>query len=235
MYSRKIAKERQTNIKKSIYLIIFSILFLLFFVFFGLNFLVKITSFVYDLKKSTIPVDSNDTTPPSPPTFNSLPPFTKDQQLEISGYSEPSSNLTLRLNGESKVVVVSKDGTFSYSFSLKEGENNVSAFSTDQSGNKSQTTITYNVVYDLTPPNLEINSPQINSSFYGSKQKTVNIQGVTEESCEVLINGRHVILNQNSAFSFPYNLSEGDNLLNITAQDKAGNKTEKSITLIYHP
>jgi len=44
-----------------------------------------------------------------------------------------------------------------------------------------------------------------------------------------------IVLDKDSNFEYSLGLNQGENKIHITATDKAGNKTEKSLTITYSP
>ena len=101
--------------------------------------------------------------------------------------------------------------------------------------NEGQKTKEYNLIFDNVEPLLEITSPADGASFSGSKNQKVKIEGKTESDVNLVINERFVTVRDDGTFSFEVTLAEGDNPFNVKASDKAGNATEKNLTLKYAP
>lgn len=234
-YSRRTKVEEKKNIRSAVIFSILSIALVVAFIFFGLPAVVKVAGFLLDLKKSSQSVDVTDTTPPPPPRLQPLPTETNIQEAEIRGSTEPGATVVVSINARASEVLANKEGEFSFNFSLKEGENTIFASAKDSSGNESQKTETLKITYDNKPPDLEIGKPQDRAEFFGAKQRQIVIEGNTEEGVGVNVNARQVVVEGDGTFSFATTLSEGENTFLIKAQDKAGNATEKSITLFFTP
>ncbi|MCH7641057.1 hypothetical protein IID22_02590 [Patescibacteria group bacterium] len=230
-YSRLGRTEERKNIRRAFIFTILTIVSILLVIFFGLPAVAKFAGFLTDLRKSGQPVEKQDTIPPVPPRFELLPESTNELSIEIMGSTEPGATVILFLTNRKEEILANKDGEFSFSLLLLDGENTIAAQSMDQAGNQSQKTKTLTIVYDNDPPELEIASPQDGSEYYGSKQRQVVIKGNTEEGAILNINDRIVVVDQDGTFTFATTLSEGENTFNIKAQDKAGNTTEKALTL----
>ncbi|HDH63404.1 MAG TPA: hypothetical protein ENF66_01765, partial [Firmicutes bacterium] len=114
---------------------------------------------------------------------------------------------------------------------LKEGNHTFSVKAKDEAGNESEV-LTYTFIVDITPPELEVTSPQDGTL---AKDKLIDVTGKTEPNIKVDVNG--IIVNSDSQgnFTASYSLNEGDNLLTIKAIDKAGNETVKKIHVTYKP
>ena len=225
--------EEKRNLRRAILLIVISIALLTVLAIFGLPLTAKFATFVSDFKNGNKVIQTVDTTPPGPPNLADLPQATNQQSLQISGTSEPLATVLLSLNGTITSTLADKDGNFVFSVNLTKGDNTISAQVKDQAGNVGQSSATYTVTFDNEIPKLDISSPQDGASFYGSKQQTVTITGSTKPGASVTVNDRLVRLNDDGTFSYQFNLNTGDNTLNFSVVDRAGNKTNKSITLHY--
>lgn len=234
-YSRLARTEERQSIRRAIFFTFLTIVSIFAFIFLGLPVLARFAGFLTDLKKSGLPIERNDTTPPAPPRLESLPEYTNEFSVEIKGTTEAGATLTLFLNGDEEEVVVNKDGDFNFTFKLDKGENTVSVKARDAAGNESQETDTYKIIFDNEPPELEITSPEDGKEFYGSKERQVSINGKTEESASVIVNDRIVAVDASGNFTFVTTLSEGENGFTIKTEDKAGNSTEASLTLRFTP
>lgn len=231
-YSRRSKIEKSRNIKKAIIFTVLTIALIFLTIILGIPLLAKYTAFVSDIKQDSQPVENDDATPPPPPSVNSIPEATNEQELEVSGKTEPGSTVVIDGGGKIKEILANKEGDFSTTLRLKSGNNNIQFQSIDTSGNESKTTV-INVIFDDQPPDLTITQPKDGSSFYGSRQRQVTIEGTTEKNTKVTINERVVIVDSDGSFSYFITLSEGKNDFVIVASDNAENKTEQVLTLNY--
>lgn len=234
-YSRFVRSEEKKNLRRSLVLGLITLALIIIFFFFGLPLIAKITGFLADLRKTSTPIESQDTTPPAPPRFNPVPESTNQIKLEISGFTEPGLTVFLTVNGQEKEILSNADGQFLYTFQLVKGENTLSAYAKDGAGNKSQKSDTVKIIFDDENPSLEITSPKDGDSFFGAKQRQVVIEGKTEEEAELTINDRFVLIEDDGIFAFTTTLSEGENTFNLKVRDKADNLTEKTIKMSFTP
>ncbi|MGB6839098.1 MAG: Ig-like domain-containing protein, partial [Microgenomates group bacterium] len=208
---------------------------ILVFIFLGLPAVAKFAAFLTDLRKSTVPIEINDTTPPAPPILDSLSEYTKEVSIEIAGKTEPGAIVLLFLNSAEEEILANNDGEFSFTYKLYKGENTISAKAKDGAGNESQKTKVYKVTFDNENPDLEVTSPEEGKEFYGSKERQITIEGTTEEGASITINGRIVAVDEDGIFAFFTTLGEGENNFNIKAEDKAGNLTEIDFKVYFTP
>lgn len=236
-YSRLARKEEKRNLRKAILFSLLTIVLLLGLIFFGIPSLTGLAVLVSELRGTSVTIEQNDTLPPPPPRFNSLPEYTKESSLSISGFSEPSSTVEIFLNGSSAGTVVSTaEGTFTFSkVSLPSRENEIYTIATDEAGNKSQPTPRFMIIFDNTAPKLEITQPQDGTTLAGERKRKIRIEGQTEENVSLTINERLIILASEGKFSTDYTLSDGENHLKVIAIDPAGNQTEKELKLTFNP
>lgn len=96
-----------------------------------------------------------DTTPPTPPTLNPLPPVTRTSPVTVSGSTEPGAHVELYLNsGTQASVKADEKGAFSFKVNLSEGNNALSAVASDAPGNASLPSVVMNVFLDTKPPKI---------------------------------------------------------------------------------
>lgn len=198
----------------------------------GIPALGRVATFVSDLRGNASQSKSNDKTPPAPPRFGTFPDFTNQQSVSLSGSAEPEATVKLTFNGTEQEVLVDKDGNFSFqNLNLFDGDNFFFAITVDPAGNLSQKTADKKIVYDNKPPTLTIDSPADGSTYFGSSQRQVTIQGTTDSGASVTINERIVAVDETGKFQYTLSLNAGDNKLMVKSVDQSGNSTEKEITL----
>src|SRR4030042_3042007 len=230
-YSRLAHSEEKKNLRKAFLYILLTISSFTLLIIFGLPSIAKMAAFLTDLRKSSTPVEKNDTTPPAPPRFNLLPEATNKKTIDINGTAEEGATVKIFINDREESVLSDKNGQFNLNITLTKGENKISAIAKDLAGNESQKNDEKIIIFDEESPKLEIITPENNKQFFGSKERQVVIKGTSEEGVSVTINDRVVVVEDDGSFSFATSLSEGDNTFAIKAQDKAGNTTEISLTL----
>jgi parallel beta-helix repeat protein len=135
-----------------------------------------------------------------------------------------------------KSIKVSRDGTtwltieqgavWETQLTLLEGKNNITAKAEDAAGNVATTSIEVNV--DITPPSIEVISPA-NGSL--TKQIIVRINGTTEDGSVVTVDGMPATVTDTS-FTITTRLTEGTNVIQLFARDKAGNTNTGTWTLL---
>lgn len=234
-HSRLARTEEKKNIKRAIFFGFLTISIIIAFIFLGLPAVAKFAGFLSDLKKGNSPIEINDNTPPAPPILERFSEYTKEQQLKISGKTEPGAIVTLFLNTNEEEIIANNDGEFNYTFKLKKGENSISVKAKDSAGNESQESKTYEVVFDNESPDLEITSPEEGKEYYGSKERQITIKGITEDGVSLTINDRIVAVDEDGTFTFLTTLNEGKNNFNIKSTDKAENQTEMDFSVSFTP
>lgn len=236
-FSRLARREERKNIKKALFFGFLTVGLLLMLIFLGIPILIKIAVFLADIRRTTAPIEQTDTFPPTLPRFNSLPEYTKESSLGLSGFAEPGSTVEIFLNeAATGTVVTTAEGTFNFSsLNLHQDKNEIYAMATDEAGNKSQPSSRIMVIFDNTAPKLEITEPADGATFKGEKKRRITILGQTEENISLAINERRVILGSEGNFSSEFLLADGENKIKIVAADLAGNQTEKEIKITFSP
>jgi len=230
--SRLIKKQRAKNLRLTI-IFAFLSLFLIFALFYlGPSTLIKFSVFLGNLKSSSTIPQSEDKIPPPPPEI--ILPFeaTSSSKINLSGFAEPGTKIEIFVEEISqKSGIADADGKFNINnLEITPGKNEIYAIATDNAGNVSQPSPKITVIFDNTPPNLEITQPEDKATFYGLS-KTIEIKGETEEEVSVTVNDHLATMEAGGKFRYSLTLTQGENKVKIIATDKAGNQTEKELTV----
>jgi hypothetical protein len=167
----------------------------------------------------------NDITPPAQPALNAITSPTKISPQILSGTKE--SNTSVWING-TEVVPLNLLTDWSHSYNLSEGTNNISITSRDSIGNESSSVVTTIILDTDVPavPTLDAVTSPTNVSpqiFLGNK----------ETNSSIWINETEVIsINSDIAWSYTFDLFEGNNSISITSRDAAGNESSPVTTTI---
>lgn len=232
-YSRLAKVEEKKNMRSAVFFGILSVGMLFLIVFYGLPAVAKFAGFLTDINQVDQPIEVSDTTPPAPPRIISPDEFTNKKILEVNGTAEAGSTVTLYLGSEEKEVVVSDDGSFTTTFTLRRGENRLHAIAKDTSGNESTESETYVINYDDKAPELSIISPTDGKNYVGEGSRQITVKGLAKDAYDVSVNDRRATLDKDGNFSASYTLEDGENVLNIKAVDEAGNEAETHITVTF--
>ncbi len=96
-----------------------------------------------------------DTTPPTPPTLNPMPPVTRTTPVMVSGATEPGARVDIFVNSAAHGSIKSDEkGAFTFKINLTEGNNAISAVAYDSPGNASSPSAVVNVFLDTKPPKI---------------------------------------------------------------------------------
>jgi hypothetical protein len=144
----------------------------------------------------------------------------------------------LGLNSEGDVVVEQGQRYYKVSLNKPDAEGKVTELSaTDVSTDsfmqwnseedKKEFKNELGVLFDLTPPALEVSSP---ANGLMTDAASVEVKGTTEAGAKVLVNGANAT-NNNGAFAHTVNLNVGNNGIKVEAVDGAGNKAIKNIVV----
>ena len=230
-YSRLASVEEKRNVRTATRLVVLTVVVIGLLFFFGIPILGKFAGFIGELGGSKKPIGRNDLTPPAPPQLNSLPEFTNQGEVKLTGKSEEAATIKLSFNSNTEEVVADREGNFSFDLELEGGKNLFEAMAIDAAGNESQKTKTFEIVFDNEKPELTIESPSDGSQYFGPKQRQIEIKGKTDTESDVTINDRFVSVDENGNFQYTTTLNEGENKFYVKSVDKAGNLTEIELTL----
>lgn len=201
---------------------------------FGIGAISGASEFVVSIFGNDSSLVFSDNTPPAPPRIDTPDDYTSDSEIRLTGSAEQNATVTILLNGKSKEILVDASGSFTTEIELTNGENEISAFTTDQAGNESSRSKTFIIVFDNQKPELVIVRPTDGQTISDNNNITT-IEGSTNEEAKITINGRFVVVNDDNSFTYDYQLSEGENELIIVATDMANNSIETTLRVTYSP
>lgn len=163
--------------------------------------------------------------------IDSIPVATNSAEIAIEGTALNFDILKVYLNNNKvKEVDVSSERFTLKIGNLEDGENEIYIIAEEEKNNEKKSSKTYIVIYKKSKPKLEINEPENNSK---TSKNEVNVIGETEKETEVRINGFPVVIDANLTFEKSVKLSEGENTIEVEAEDIAGNIEKKEIKIIY--
>ncbi len=199
----------------------------------GVPFFVKVVGILGDLKSEKEAIVEEDTIPPPVPRFSYIPEATNSATLPISGFTEPKVQVKIRFNNEEISTESDEEGNFLLKrLVLNTGVNTVLVWAEDQSGNQSETTKSFEILYDTQEPELKIETPSDKNYV---EEQTIDVKGETEPGARILVNEHVVVVDEEGRFSTRVTLKEGGNEITVVSQDKAGNETREKFTITYLP
>jgi|GEM_PF-2216513 len=162
------------------------------------NVTVTVTSNVNEgrVSETTSAAMTIDTVRPDAPTIANVTADNivnkSEQTTVITGTAEADSTLTLSIGGDSKVITVSPEGTWSYTLTaadiiaMGEGEETLSLTVTDAIGNISDAT-TLNITVDTTDPAAPVFNTLAGDNIINAAEVTSAITGTTEANATVTL------------------------------------------------
>lgn len=167
---------------------------------------------------------------------------TKKDSLNIVGTAdEPGSTVHIYVDTtETSVTSDETTGKFSTSISLAEGVNKIYVKEVDVAGNESEKKLLASIIADWTPPTVTITEPTTGTT---TDEVSITVSGKVTDTVakydELLVQldatGAYVLkriyLNPDGTFSTTVPLTEGTNIITVSAQDKAGNQGLFSVTV----
>lgn len=177
-----------------------------------------------------------DIIPPQAPILSAMPEATNSAFLLVEGYTEANASLDILVNDKISLTDKAKsDGSFATIATLELGSNRVQVRAVDEAGNTNISEVKI-VLLDSKPIEVVIISPTDGTEFFGKNSQIVDIRGeVSKPEAQVIINNSFVLVGKDGTFTHRFQLQNGNNEIKTVASDKAGNTTEKIITLVYTP
>ena len=223
-------KKQFTSKILTVSIILIAIVIFIFFI--GIKLLLNASVFIANLTQPDVKIEEQ-----KPDDFygtihiDSIPIATNSAEIIIEGTALNFDILKVYLNKDK----VKESNVLSDSFTLKignltKGENEIYVIAEEEKNNEKKTSKTHFVIYKDSKPKLEINEPKDNSK---TSKNEINVIGETDKETEVRINGFPVVIDANLSFEKSVKLNEGENTINLEAEDIAGNIEKKEIKIIY--
>lgn len=153
---------------------------------------------------------------PSESQFFSAP------QVSVKG-SIDEAVASLTINGQTATM---NSTDFDHPLTLTPGLNSITLAATDLAGNSATKTVL--VTLDSTPPVVTITAP-VSGGITKNAQVTVT-GAISKPNTTATVNGAPITVTD-QAFTFIYNLNEGENTITVEATDRAGNKGSAAVTV----
>ncbi len=173
----------------------------------------------------TIKVETPDVTPPARPLLFSLPAYTNQKQLAVSGLAETGVTVSIFVDGEVVgTTIADGDKRFSLDINLTEGPNIISARATDKWGNHGMFSKEVTVVLDSVIPDAPVLDPlpEITGEI------SILVTGIAEggSTVTVYVDDIEAAVTESImyvGFSAHVTLTEGWNAISARAIDRASN------------
>lgn len=226
--------EKHQNKQIAQRIVISIVLFIAFIIFFfslGIKMLVSFTLFLNQLANN----GSKQQTTQQAESFNTvnmdpIPSATNSATLPFSGTALNFDKLEIYLNDEKQDEISISDSFSGEVKGLEKGDNTIHFIAKSTSSKETKKTPLYDVLYKIDKPKLEIQEP--NDTIRTNKED-VRISGQTDKETTIRVNGQPLIVDVGGKFTTMFRLKEGENKIEITAEDIVGNQEKKNLTITY--
>ncbi|OGC78041.1 hypothetical protein A2619_03100 [candidate division WWE3 bacterium RIFOXYD1_FULL_39_9] len=228
-------KQEEVELQKRLLLSLMGIITIAFLLIIGVSFFApQIGSFFGLFSMHRNDADDQAIIKPGPPTFSNVPNATKEEAININGFSQPGMNVVLYVNGpEVERALVGGDGLFTFSgIKLNKGKNTIYAKVVDSKGTESDTSKVYIISYDNEKPKIDVIEPKSGSTVK-NLDKRIKITGKVNEKSSIKINGRLAIMKPDLSFEFLLGVEEGNVKIKVEATDEAGNVATEEFEVRY--
>ncbi|QKY69766.1 S8 family peptidase [Lentibacillus sp. CBA3610] len=156
--------------------------------------------------------------------------ITNEADTTVEGTASPTTTVQLLNNGEEAgSAEVGDSGEFEIPVELTEGDNELKAVSM-MDGAETGESDSVNVTLDTENPAITIDSPEDGDK---TNRETVTVEGVVEDANldTVEVNGRETDVADDGSYSQRILLDNGENEIEIAAEDRAGNTATEAVTI----
>jgi len=234
MLRSRLAKKQEQDGKKNLILSILGIGLIAIIAFkFGIPLLINFSLFLSGLNSKYESTALRNQFFIAPPVLDSSPEATSSADIVITGYALKGQTINLYINDNFiDATQTGENGRFEFRNTIKPGENTIKTI-VSENGKESDFSNILTVVFRNAPPSLKIDSPFDHQIF--RDQNSVGVNGSSDPDVKVTVNGHWAITNDNGDYSYNLILQSGENKITVVAEDVAGNKTEKEVSVTYSP
>lgn len=211
--------------------IVLFVAFIIFFFSAGIKMLVSFTLFINQLANS----GSKQQATSQSETLNTvamdpIPSATNSATLVFSGTALNFDMLEIYLNDEKQDEISISDSFIGEIKGLEKGSNTVHFIAKSTATKDTKKTPLFDVTYKDEKPKLEVSEPNDGSKV---GKEDVRISGKTDKETTIRVNGQPLIVDVEGKFTTLFRLKEGENKIQITAEDIVGNQEKKDLTVHY--
>ncbi|NMB83681.1 hypothetical protein GYA28_00090 [Candidatus Roizmanbacteria bacterium] len=160
----------------------------------------------------------------------SIPSATNSAKIYISGSVANFDRIEVYVNGKKVQELKPTDRFDEQIGDLKPGNNEVYLVAKSSKSSQKKETNKYSILYMNEKPKLEITEPSDNSK---TSKNEIKVSGKTDKEVMIKINNLPVVVDALGVFQSAVSLKEGENKIEITAEDLAGNTDNKILTVTY--
>ncbi|MDH7476617.1 MAG: hypothetical protein QHH09_04145 [Microgenomates group bacterium] len=233
--SRLLEHQKKQFTQRIIFFFLFVLVLLIFFFVYGFKLIINSGLFLGSFFSRQAPTDNLNKKDFFYGSINvdDIPSATNSAKINIRGTVENFDLIQFYLNGENikQTENIFPDNTFSEEIDgLQPGNNEIFLVATNKSLNKNEKTQIYNVFFKNSKPQLIINQPSDQSKI---SEPEIKVVGQTDKETFVKINNLPAVVDSQGIFQSSIKLQEGENKIEIIAEDIAGNVEVKTLTVYY--
>ena len=228
----RLAKHQNKQIFQRIVIaVVLFVAFVIFFFSMGIKMLVSFTLFINQIANS----GTKQQTTVQSQAFNSInidpiPSATSSSTLLFSGTALNFDKLEIYLNDEKQDEISISDSFKGEVKSLEIGTNSIHFIAKSTKSKETKKSFSYDVIYKNSKPKLEIQEPSDGSR---TNKDDIKIAGSTDKETTIRVNGHPLIVDVEGKFTTLVRLKDGENKIEITAEDIVGNMEKKILVVIY--
>lgn len=220
-------REEKNTIKRILILSVISLALVVLLLTVGVSVLGKLTDLMGLVFKGKTSVSTTENVTLQPPILDGIPQATNSAQLKITGFSSDGKKVEVYKNGDKVGDAAVDGGRFSYEdITLSTGSNDITLKAVGDTGSTSDFSRAETIVFAKKEPTLNVDTPTDGQNFSGNNR--IKVSGQVDKNTQVFANGFLANVGSDGKFDVTIPLMDGENNIEVRAQDEAGNiKTVK--------
>lgn len=226
-------RYRQQNNNKTIGYLLLLIIVIIFLATVGVRLLLNTSIFISNFINNGKTSDTRHTTELlGKPIIVDLPDATHSATIVVTIDNVKNTDIAISVNDVVQNELSSAQNSVETEIDLDEGENTVQIETTDPKTNDKKQSPIYRISYIQKKPELEITAP-IDGMITGKEDITVS--GHAGVDISVRVNNQPVVVSSDGSFSTVVKLANGENKIEVIAQNQAGTTETQMVTVRYEP
>lgn len=231
--SRLTNHERKQFAYKSFFLIGLTLAFIIFLLSFGFKLIINGSLFINQLANGSKNSSGGIKTEQALTSLLVDPPpsATSSSSLLVTGSTVNFDAIEIYLNTEKITEGPVVGDIFSEEITgLEKGENRIYVIAKSKKTKDTKKSPEFTVLLKTEKPMLEISQPNDNTK---TNKQEIKIEGKTDKETYIKINGQPIVVDSQGSFQSLYKLNDGENSIEIIAEDVVGNQEKKTLKVTY--
>ena len=226
-------RYRQQNNNKTIGYLLLLIVVIIFLATVGVRLLLNTSIFISNFINNGKSSDTRQTAKLlGKPIIVDIPDATHSATIAITIDNVKNTKIAILVNDIVQNELLSDENSIETEIDLDEGDNTVQVETTDPKSNEKKQSPIYRVSYIQEKPKLDLTTP-VDGMI--TDKEDITVSGNVGADISIRVNSQPVVVSGDGSFNTVVKLVNGENIIEVIAQNQAGTTETQTITVSYEP